>query len=211
MADATSLITALAADIRREHEAAERAFANAVEHAIRCGQLLNEAKQELPHGGWLPWLDDHFPASRRTAQGYMRLARRAEDAQALAHLGIEGALRMLAAPKPSSDEEQIAALAARLDSLDGVSDRDERLAAARAIVREATLGREAAESYVDHSIARLRADLRYLHDHGAHTALGYASWVQFIEAQFPMPEEWDDEFRDTMRSLLFEPQTPGVA
>lgn len=67
------------------------------DHAVRCGKLLAEQKARLPHGGWLPWLDEQFPASRRTAQGYMRLARHAEDAQALAHFGIEGALRQLAA------------------------------------------------------------------------------------------------------------------
>lgn len=61
--------TTLAADVRREHEAAQAAFASAVEHAIRCGELLTQAKAQLPHGAWLPWLIEHFPASTRTAQG----------------------------------------------------------------------------------------------------------------------------------------------
>lgn len=103
----TTDITTLAADVRREHAAAEQAFASAVEHAICCGALLAEAKAQLPHGSWLPWLEANFPASVRTAQGYMRLAERAEDAQALAHLGVAGALRELAAP-PSTREAPLA-------------------------------------------------------------------------------------------------------
>ncbi|MEJ7804019.1 MAG: DUF3102 domain-containing protein [Candidatus Limnocylindria bacterium] len=94
----TTVTTSLAADIRREHEAAQQAFASAVEHAVRCGELLAEAKAQVRHGEWLPWLAEHFPASPRTAQGYMRLANH-PDAQGVAHLGIEGALRHLAAPK----------------------------------------------------------------------------------------------------------------
>lgn len=96
----TDIATSLAADIRREHELAQQSFRATVEHGVRCGLLLEQAKADTAHGEWLPWLDAEFPGSRRTAQGYMRLARHAEDAQALAHLGIEGALRQLAAPAP---------------------------------------------------------------------------------------------------------------
>lgn len=92
----------LAGEIRREHGATQDAFQSAVVHAIRCGELLIEAKAALPHGSWGDWISENFPASTRTAQGYMRLAR-AEDAQGLAHLGIEGALRELAAPKQEQD------------------------------------------------------------------------------------------------------------
>jgi hypothetical protein len=94
----TAVATSLAADIRREHDAAQQAATAAVKHAIRCGELLADAKTQVPHGEWLAWLDAHFPAGRRTAQGYMRLARH-EDAQALAHLGVEGALKQLSAPR----------------------------------------------------------------------------------------------------------------
>jgi hypothetical protein len=59
--------------------------------------------KEVFHGEWGAWLDEHFPASHRTAQNYMRLADRAEDAQRLAHLGVAGALKQLAAPKPEGD------------------------------------------------------------------------------------------------------------
>ncbi|MFN8131162.1 MAG: DUF3102 domain-containing protein [Solirubrobacteraceae bacterium] len=98
----TVVATGLAGEIRAEHEAAQAAFGAAVGHAIRAGQLLTEAKAQVPHGEWIPWLEENFPAGKRTAQGYMRLAANAEEAQALAHLGIEGALRQLAAPRPAA-------------------------------------------------------------------------------------------------------------
>ena len=41
------IITTLAADIRREHEPASQAYASAVEHAVRCGELLAQAKDRV--------------------------------------------------------------------------------------------------------------------------------------------------------------------
>jgi hypothetical protein len=58
----------LAAQIEREHGFAVSAARNAVEHVVRCGRLLREAKAKLPHGQWLPWLEKHCPSvSIRTA------------------------------------------------------------------------------------------------------------------------------------------------
>jgi hypothetical protein len=96
-------LTDIAEAVRTEHAAAAADFQSAVGHAIRCGEHLTEAKAQVPHGGWGEWLAEHCPFSQRTAQGYMRLAA-AEDAQALAHLGIEGALKQLAAPGPAEGE-----------------------------------------------------------------------------------------------------------
>lgn len=68
----------LAAEINAEHRACEAAVASAVEHAIRAGEMLMEAKEQAGHGGWLPWLQDHFEGSADTAQVYIRLARNRE-------------------------------------------------------------------------------------------------------------------------------------
>lgn len=102
---ATATLTTLAGEIVAEHDAAQGAFRSAVEHAIRCGELLIEAKAEIGHGGWGGWLEENFPASDRTARGYMRLARHGDELnrQGLAELGIEGALKQLAAPKQEQD------------------------------------------------------------------------------------------------------------
>jgi hypothetical protein len=81
-------LSALAAEIRREVEQAEADYRSAVQHAVRAGELLIEAKAQVQHGQWLPWLEANFPGSARSPQGYMRLAENAEDAQRVAHLGI---------------------------------------------------------------------------------------------------------------------------
>jgi Protein of unknown function (DUF3102) len=68
-------LDALAADIRREVDYAEEDFQSAVGHAIRAGQLLIEAKAQVRHGEWLPWLQANCPLGEREARNYMRLAR----------------------------------------------------------------------------------------------------------------------------------------
>jgi hypothetical protein len=94
----------LAAEINREAGLAERAWSSALEHALRAGELLMNAKAQLPHGEWLPWLQANFKGSVRTAQSYMRLSAH-PNTQALAHLGIEGALKEIATPVPQETED----------------------------------------------------------------------------------------------------------
>lgn len=64
----------LASKINAEHAAAEQHARTAVEHAIAAGELLAQAKAQLPHGAWLPWLAENFTGSTRTASAYMRLS-----------------------------------------------------------------------------------------------------------------------------------------
>jgi hypothetical protein len=107
-------LTSLASAINAEHDAALHAAMTAIEHARRAGALLIDAKDQLPHGSWLPWLAEHCPTiSVRTAQGYMRLAR--ADAQRVAHLTVRDALALLSVPRDREagrplcgDEESVA-------------------------------------------------------------------------------------------------------
>jgi hypothetical protein len=85
-------LSALADEIRREHEATEAAFSKAMDHALRCGDLLIQVKETLRHGKFLPWVVENCPFSVRSAQVYTRLARNREKSAALAHLGLAGAL-----------------------------------------------------------------------------------------------------------------------
>ena len=85
-------LTVIASEINREHRLAEEHAAQAVDHAIRCGEMLIEAKAQLKHGEWLPWLAANFEGSEDTAGNWMRLARNSERVrnlpsvrQALAH------------------------------------------------------------------------------------------------------------------------------
>lgn len=53
----------LASQINAEHHAAEKAAESAVEHAIRCGNLLLDARGRVPHGEWEEWLKENFDGS----------------------------------------------------------------------------------------------------------------------------------------------------
>lgn len=71
---------------------------NAGDAIIGIGQRLIEAKEMLPHGSWLPWLEEQVEFSERTARNFMRLAREWTNRQALADLGAAKALTLLALP-----------------------------------------------------------------------------------------------------------------
>lgn len=78
------------------------------EDFMELGQRLCEAKELLPHGEWLPWLEERVQFSERTAQKFMQLAREYESNPKLASdLGSEKAFALLALPK--EEREQIAA------------------------------------------------------------------------------------------------------
>jgi hypothetical protein len=65
----------LATLIQQRHEAVAASLKEAVSNAIAAGELLLEAKKQVGHGEWLPWLAENCDISERTAQAYMRLAR----------------------------------------------------------------------------------------------------------------------------------------
>ena len=96
-------INALPAEIAAAHEAAQKAHKSAVAHAVQAGLLLLCAKDEVPHGEWLAWINDNCKFSARTATGYMRLAllpRRKR--QRVADLSLRQALDVLAEPRKKS-------------------------------------------------------------------------------------------------------------
>jgi len=92
----------LADEINTEHRRCEEAVSSALEHAIRAGELLAQAKESVPHGSWGTWLAEHFEGSERTAQAYTRLYRRRDEIRStVADLSVRGALAVLAAPSSS--------------------------------------------------------------------------------------------------------------
>lgn len=84
------------------------------EAVLSIGRGLIEAKAVLPHGEWLPWLNEKVEFSERSAQNFMRLAREWSNPQALADLGAAKALTLLALP-----ETERAAFAAEAHLVDG--------------------------------------------------------------------------------------------
>jgi hypothetical protein len=98
-------LSELAAQIEAEHQAALRGFRATLDHALRCGELLIQAKAQMAHGQWLLWLEANVTLKPRQCQGYMRLAqnRDALNTQATAQLTIDEALALLASPKVERD------------------------------------------------------------------------------------------------------------
>lgn len=74
---------------------------------IEIGKRLIEAKAQLSHGEWLPWLREKVDFSERSASNFMRIAREYQNSQTIADLGAAKALALLALP--DSEREQFAA------------------------------------------------------------------------------------------------------
>jgi hypothetical protein len=66
-------------------------------HAIRCGQLLLQAKAQIKaqygHGHWMPWLKKHCTIPQRTGNLYMRLA--SSEIGNVANMTVREAVRLL--------------------------------------------------------------------------------------------------------------------
>ena len=98
----------LATEINAAHAAAQALSSQAVERAHDAGIWLNQAKAQVEHGQWLPWLAEHCPAvAVRTAQAYMRLAQdwpklESEIRNGVAHLNFRQAIKLLSAQKPAN-------------------------------------------------------------------------------------------------------------
>lgn len=71
---------------------------------LGIGQRLIEAKALLPHGEWLPWLNERVEFSERAARRFMQLARELTNRPALANLGATKALALLALPPEERDQ-----------------------------------------------------------------------------------------------------------
>jgi hypothetical protein len=164
MAELEKLDT-LAARINEEHRACETA-ANAVPtHAMSAGELLMEAKGQLPHGAFGSWLKENFAGSDRTARAYMRVYSHREELEAKrqssATLSLDGALKALSASKdPPRPEERPTTL-------------EEMEARAEDALSEARAGALGIAGNLD-AIYRGRG---YVHR-------GYASFADYVNGEF---------------------------
>jgi DNA N-6-adenine-methyltransferase (Dam) len=78
-----------------EHALCQVAVESAVQHAIRAGEALIEAKKRVAHGEWLGELRANFVGSIDLAEKYMRLARNSERVLNLTERSIRKALAAL--------------------------------------------------------------------------------------------------------------------
>ena len=130
------------------------------EAILTIGRCLNEAKDMLPHGEWLPWLAEKVGYSEKTAQNFMRLAREFSNPQALADLGATKALKLLALPREErekfvEDHKVIDMTTRQLEQ--AIKDRDEaRKAAEEAKVDAATAEQARAKMAEDMALLNAR-------------------------------------------------------
>lgn len=97
----------LANTVRREHAQLVNAGAAMIEHAIRAGDALCLAKEQVERGGWDRWLKDEFPDKHpKTLRLYMRVARYQDRVRAAQPATLTAAHRLLAgeAFRPHTDE-----------------------------------------------------------------------------------------------------------
>jgi hypothetical protein len=117
--------------IKEAHERAEAAqqtsYTQALEHAIKAGELLTIAKEAVGHGGWATWRQQNLAnIPQTTASLYMRLAepknkvRLKEISNSVADLKSKGMLSLRAAaaalPKRPQTLAQKAAIKARQEA-----------------------------------------------------------------------------------------------
>jgi len=98
----TAPLADLAERINAAHQQCEQALKAGLAHALEAGRLLLEAKGQVEHGQWLPWVEANCRFSERTAQAYMRVVRSLPEleakAQGLADLTFEQSVELLASP-----------------------------------------------------------------------------------------------------------------
>ncbi|APO67246.1 hypothetical protein IE4872_CH01604 [Rhizobium gallicum] len=100
------------------HEYTAIALRAAAESAREAGEALLEAKALVPYGEWEAWLKGNFKGGSRTAQRYMRIAKRwpsiTEKTSRVSYLSVNEALRLLEA---RDDLAEAQALQAEADAL----------------------------------------------------------------------------------------------
>lgn len=114
----------------------------------------------LSHGDWLLWLETRVEFSERTAQNFMRLARRYSNPQTLADLGSSKALMLLAVPEEAREEfisvphevdgneKTVADMSAR-ELAQAIKERDKALMAAAKAQAEQTAAEQAREKMAE--------------------------------------------------------------
>ena len=65
--------------IRQECERSMEAARTSLDHALRAGEYLLQAKERISHGQWMSWLAEHCQLNQRVANNYMRLARHQQE------------------------------------------------------------------------------------------------------------------------------------
>ena len=135
------------------------------EAILTIGRCLTEAKQTIPHGEWLPWLNERVEFSERTARNFMRLSREWSNRQALADLGAAKALTLVALPaeeRESFIEENHVVGGEEKTVIDMTSRELERAIRERKEAQEAAAKAQAEASAAEQARAKMAEDMKLL-------------------------------------------------
>lgn len=78
--------------------------AQTAQNIIEIGKRLIEAKQQLQHGEWLPWLRDKVEFSVNSADNFMKIAREYSNSQPVGNLPYTKLLALLQVPEDEREE-----------------------------------------------------------------------------------------------------------
>lgn len=135
------------------------------EAILTIGRCLTEAKQTIPHGEWLPWLNERVEFSERTARNFMRLSREWSNRQALADLGAAKALTLLALPAEERESfiaENHVVGGEEKTVIDMTSRELERAIRERKEAQEAAAKAQAQASAAEQARAKMAEDMKLL-------------------------------------------------
>lgn len=135
------------------------------EAILTIGRCLTEAKQTIPHGEWLPWLNERVEFSERTARNFMRLSREGSNRQALADLGAAKALTLLALPAEERESfiaENHVVGGEEKTVIDMTSRELERAIRERKEAQEAAAKAQAEASAAEQARAKMAEDMKLL-------------------------------------------------
>ena len=105
----------LAQRINTKHDQVVSGVQNTYKLAIELGGLLANVKEQLPHGEFQRWIEDHCAFGYRSAADYMRLYEHREDygridpanVQPAALLTAKGELKRLAKPRDKPAQQDV--------------------------------------------------------------------------------------------------------
>ena len=135
------------------------------EAILTIGRCLTEAKQTIPHGEWLPWLNERVEFSERTARNFMRLSREWSNRPARAGLGAAKALTLLALPAEERESfiaENHVVGGEEKTVIDMTSRELERAIRERKEAQEAAAKAQAEASAAEQARAKMAEDMKLL-------------------------------------------------
>lgn len=222
-------IEIVTAEIHTIRDNVARVFMDGV---VQIGRRLEEAKQLVPQGEWLSYLDTQLGYKPSTAQNYMRIAREFGDGQIglsgkspsdfFGNLGYSQLLPLLGLPEEEreqlAEENDLAGMSSReIQAL--VKERDEAKAALEREKKDADdLGveaRRARKSLADakdklKAVEREYQEQKEAAQANAQTAAELQRKLDELAEKANQPRELTDEERDALRAEVAAEQDKAV-